>query len=61
MWAKAVASQHVRKYMFPSISLDVALSMQVPTPVMNKRNLTHMSAGDVVMTIGGRFKSGMAA
>jgi len=32
-WAKAVVTQRVREYTFPSISLEVALNMQVPVPV----------------------------
>ena len=35
-WEKVVASQHVCKYAFPSISLDVVLSLQVPSPFEGK-------------------------
>ena len=42
-WAKAVASQHVCKYTFLSISLDVALSMQVPGSLMKAKDSTDMS------------------
>ena len=33
-WARAVAAQRVRMYAFPSIRLEVALSVQAPGPVM---------------------------
>ena len=59
-WEKIVASQHVRKYSFPSISLDVTLILQVPSPLTNAKDSTHMSAGKSVRTIGGRCRSGMA-
>ena len=52
-WAKAVVSQHVHKYTFLSISLDVALSTQVPGSLMKARDSTHMSG-----TIGRTFMPG---
>ena len=35
LWANAVASLHMRKYAFASISLDVALTIDVPRPLRN--------------------------
>ena len=57
-WAKAVASQCMRKYAFPSISLEVAFSVQVPAPViilMQAKDGTHMSGA-----LHGRFRSGIS-
>ena len=44
----------MRKYAFPSISLEVALSTQVPCAVMKAKDGTRVSG-----TIGGSFTSGL--
>ena len=54
-WAKAVASKCMRKYALPSISLEVAFSVQVPGPVMKAKDDTHMSRA-----IRGRVRSGIS-
>ena len=41
-WAKAAAPQRLRTYAFPSIRLEVALSMQVPGPVVKPKDSTRM-------------------
>ena len=43
-WAKAIGSQRVRKYMFPSISLDVPLFIQAQQNFLRDR-LTDRSVG----------------
>ena len=42
-WANAVASRRESRYTFPSISLDVALSTQVPGSLMKAKDSTDMS------------------
>lgn len=49
-WTQAVASQHVRTYKFPSLSLDVALSTQVPGLLMKAQDGIHMTADRSVRT-----------
>ena len=51
---KAVDSERTHKLAFPSISLDVALRMQVPSRLMRAEDGSRMN-GD----IGGRFRKGM--
>ena len=53
-WAKAVASPRESKYAFPSMGLDVSLSMQMPLMNLKKNNGTYTSADK------SRFSSGMA-
>jgi len=52
-WAKVEASQHVWKYAYPSISLDVVLGMQVPSPLLKAKYGTCMSVGETLRTISG--------
>ena len=51
-WAKAVASQCMGKYAFPSISLEVAFSVQVPAPAMKAKDGTHMSGAIRTIQVG---------
>ena len=60
MLAKGVASQRVYAYAFPSISLDVTLSMEVPTSLSKAKVGTGLTLADSAGKIGGRFRSGMA-
>ena len=56
-WTKAVASQRVHKYTFPSISLDVVLSTQVPTPLGKEGSFVRVN--EMAGTISGYFNMGM--
>eukprot|EP00747_Dinoflagellata_sp_TGD_P096942 gnl/TRDRNA2_/TRDRNA2_166985_c0_seq3.p1 gnl/TRDRNA2_/TRDRNA2_166985_c0~~gnl/TRDRNA2_/TRDRNA2_166985_c0_seq3.p1 ORF type:complete len:345 (-),score=56.72 gnl/TRDRNA2_/TRDRNA2_166985_c0_seq3:18-1004(-) len=57
-WAKAVASQCERKYLFPTIGLDVALSTKVPH--LKAKGGSCTSTDDPTGTCDPRFRSGMA-
>ena len=54
-----VASQRVRKYAFPSMSFDVALSTQVPSSLMKANDGATTSVCKLGRAIGGRFRSSM--
>eukprot|EP00746_Dinoflagellata_sp_MGD_P094469 gnl/MRDRNA2_/MRDRNA2_375612_c0_seq1.p1 gnl/MRDRNA2_/MRDRNA2_375612_c0~~gnl/MRDRNA2_/MRDRNA2_375612_c0_seq1.p1 ORF type:complete len:136 (+),score=26.01 gnl/MRDRNA2_/MRDRNA2_375612_c0_seq1:51-458(+) len=59
-WAKALAAQRVRTYRFPCISLDVALSMQVPTSIMAGKGIAPTSACESATEANNaRFAEGM--
>ena len=48
LWANAVASQHARKYALASTSLDMTLTIQAPSLLINVQYCAHTNACRVI-------------